>query len=161
MGSEKRKNSRVTDIFNVPKRHPDYADVFSGHLSRPDLNARDLLRLSLSRTPRWFHAAFWLRNAVVGVFGLKTSLDKPLDGPAINFLDNMPVIEETETVYTSGLPDKHLDFLITVEKIEGPKVSFTTQIWFNKPLGRIYLIAVLPIHKAIIRYYIRQLGKAA
>jgi len=81
--------------------------------------------------------------------------------PEVNFLDAMPIIQESDNIYASGMADKHLDFMITVEKSEGPKVSITTQIWFNKTLGKLYLIAVLPFHKAILKHYIRKLGKPA
>lgn len=151
----------MSECFTVPPRNPDYADVFTGKLAHPDKSARDLLRYSLGKTPRWFHALFALRNSLVKLVGLKTSMNEHVEVPAISFLDAMPVIEETEHVFSSGLADKHLDFLITVEKTAGPNVSFTTQIWFNAALGKFYLIAVLPFHKAIIRYYIRQLGKPA
>ena len=149
----------MSETFALPARPPDYADVFSGHLAHNNMSARDLLRHALTKTPRWFHGVFAVRNALVKLIGLKAEIKGRPKGPAVNFLDNMPIIEETDRVYSSGLADKHLDFLITVEKIEGPKVSFTTQIWFNATLGKLYLIAVLPFHKAIIRHYIRQLGK--
>ena len=160
MGSRKRAYPGMSETFAVPPRAPDYADVFTGRLAHPDKSARDLLRHAIANTPRWFHGLFALRNSLVKLVGLKSSMKNRPEGPAINFLDNMPIIEETDQVYASGLADKHLDFLITVEKIDGPKVSFTTQIWFNATLGKLHLIAVLPFHKAIIRHYIRQLGKS-
>ena len=151
----------MSESFQLPARAPDYADVFSGDLAYPEKSARDLLRQSISTTPGWFHAAFALRNVVVRLFGLKTSLENRPKGPAVNFLDAMPIIQESDNIYASGMADKHLDFMITVEKSEGPKVSITTQIWFNKTLGKLYLIAVLPFHKAILKHYIRKLGKPA
>ena len=149
----------MNETFQLPARAPDYADVFSGDLAYPEKSARDLLRQSIETTPKWFHAAFALRNAGARLFGLKTSLENRPEGPAVNFLDAMPIIEETDRIYSSGLADKHLDFMITVEKSEGPKVSITTQIWFNRSLGKLYLIAVLPVHKAILKHYIRKLGQ--
>ncbi len=151
----------MSERFTVPPRAPDYADVFSGKLAHGDKTAKDLLSFALTKTPRWFHGLFSLRNFFANLIGLKTSLKGQPKDLGVNFLASMPVIEETDRLFTSGLSDKHLDFLITVEKNEGPEVSITTQIWFNATLGKIYLIAVLPFHKAIIRYYIRQLGRPA
>ncbi len=149
----------MTETFAVPQRPPDYADVFSGPLNEPSRSAREIMEFAFSQSPRWFLALFWLRNQFVKLFGLKTEMEGQSEGAGINMMTKMPVVVETDSVLATGLSDKHLDFMITVEKTDGPNVSLTTQIWFNAILGKLYLIAVLPIHKRILKYYIRQLGK--
>ncbi len=152
----------MSETFTVPQRPPDYADVFTGSVADPEMTARQMLRFSLSKSPRWFVMLHNLRNKIAGMLGLKTG-EGTHQGLSVSALENLPVVYETETELSSGLSDKHLDFLLTVKKSEGasPQVSITTQIWFNAAMGRIYLILVLPFHKAIIKYYIRQLGKPA
>ena len=152
----------MNETFDVPKRPPDYADVYSGILNNPNMTAREMLKFSLSRSPGWFKALHKLRNLLVSPFGLKTGLEDGNHG-SVDILEQLPVVYETEAELASGLSDKHLDFLMTVARDDAsePRVTITTQIWFNRTMGKAYLIAVLPFHKAIIRHYVRELGKAA
>jgi hypothetical protein len=111
-----------------------------------DNNADQILR-ELMRLPRWAGWLLALRNAIVGVFGLKVGR------PQATF----PVMWQTESEVVTGLCDRHLDFRVSIlkEPCEGI-VSFTTIVRFNNRWGRIYFAVIRPFHKLIVKTLMRR-----
>ncbi|MDR1699902.1 MAG: DUF2867 domain-containing protein [Lachnoclostridium sp.] len=109
--------------------------------ARTDQSPAEIMR-KIMTMPRWVAALFRLRNAIVGVFGLKTgSADAAF-----------PVISQTENEVITGLPDKHLNFRASLVKdTTAGTISLTTVVHFNNIWGRIYFLPVKPFHKIILR----------
>ena len=100
-----------------------------------------------------------LRNLLVAPFGLITGVGRWQDGGA-GFLARLPVRHDRPDLFETGLTDRHLTFTIRVETQPG-RVAVRTLIWFHSVLGRVYLRAVLPAHKAILRRMVARLGVPA
>ncbi len=105
------------------------------------------ISVELMRLPAWATALFKLRNATVGVFGLRADSSKPV----------FPLISQTETEVVSGLSDKHLDFRASILKNpEAGTISVTTVVHFNNVWGRVYFFPVKPFHKMIMKAMLKK-----
>ena len=97
-----------------------------------------------------------LRQILVAPFGLK---GRPRRGDRIGIF---PVVSESRQQLVAGFNDRHLDFRIVVdleEQAGKPEqaVTLTTVIKRHNLLGRIYLVAVMPFHRAIISTALRRI----
>lgn len=149
--------------FRPPARDPDYRDRFAGPIGDNAATARELAQRATEASPFWFRAAFALRQLGARIVGLKTRAGGSDNG--LPFLSDLPVLEDQPDRFRIGMGDRHLDFTLAVEKSGAKKaakeISFTTEIWFNGWTGRAYLMLVLPIHKLILRRYVRSLRPGA
>ena len=142
--------------LNLPPTPPDWSDHQSGPVAPPLAPARAVFRRALTHGPRWLGAAMALRNLVVRPFGLVTRVDDAT-GPA-GFLDSLPVIEDSNDRFETGLTDRHLTFTLVTEIRDG-QVHVSTRIWFHHALGRLYLALVWPAHELILRAMLRGLAR--
>ena len=131
--------------FARPARAPDWVDTLSGPVRGSYATAREVYFAALERTPLWMDLAMRLRTLAVKPFGLKTEIDG--EGP---LLTRLPVVEDTPERFETGLSDRHLDFTVAT-RLQAGVVDLTTRVWFNRPLGRAYLAAVMPGHILITR----------
>ena len=139
-------------------------DASVAALAGQHLSARELYHLALQQTPGWFELLFRLRNWMVGWIGLNTGADEGLQKGAReteHLMTRLPVLEDRDSRFVTGIGDRHLDFLITLEKLgkASDRVSMKTEIWFNAWYGRLYLLLVMPFHKFIIHYLMRALSR--
>lgn len=93
-----------------------------------------------------------LRNRLARLVGLHGEGNDP------SFLARMPVVTDTPEQFESGLTDRHLTFTLRAD-LNGDHLTLSTRIWFNHPLGRVYLAAILPFHNAMLRHVMRQLAR--
>lgn len=126
--------------FTRPDRPPDWADTYHGPMRDPSLTARQAFFRGLETPPAWLSAAMGLRRLVVAPFGLRG----PPEGTG-HFLGRLPVVADRPDHYECGLPDRHLTFTIAT-RVRGDIVGFTTAIWFNRTIGRVYLQLIMPGH---------------
>lgn len=150
----------MSDPLVLPDRPADWSDRVIGPLADATLTARAACLYALARPPRWIGPAMALRNAVVAPLGLKTGSP---DGGG-DLLSSLPVARDTPDCFETGLIDRHLTFSVLAEitsRAETARIALTTRIWFNSLFGRIYLLAVLPGHKLVMRHFIRVLGQGA
>ena len=139
--------------FTPPDDPPDWQDSHQGPVSPRITTARQAYEEGFLRLPTWVSHALRLRNTAVARFGLQT------EGRAkgSELMLTLPVIEETDTRYKVGLPDRHLTFTILSELI-GDTARMTTSIWFNHWAGRVYLGVVLIPHKIIVKRALKGLA---
>ncbi|MDR2938243.1 MAG: DUF2867 domain-containing protein [Prevotellaceae bacterium] len=119
-----------------------YCDVYQVQ-RKTEKSAEEIAR-EVMRLPGWALALFKLRNAIVGIFGLKTD---PGEGKSF-----FSLIEKNDTEIVLGESDKHLDFRLSVmnDKLTGT-ISLTTLVHFNNVWGRVYFLPVKPFHKIIVK----------
>jgi len=146
---------QVEDV-KVDLPHPvladaDWADCYAVDLTTEFATALDAANAIVKNFPKWTYPALALRQLLVIPFGLKGSQE---DGPKIGKVGVFPIISEEKERVVAGFDDKHLDFRIVVDISDikhGQRVSLATIIKRHNVMGRGYLFAVLPFHKAIIR----------
>ena len=109
-----------------------------------------------------------MRNAIAGIFGLKTgkienvyeNLDK------LNFKQNQSIgdffiILKRKKHLITELTDKHLDFRfsILITEDEGiTKISLSTIVKINNIFGKIYFFFITPFHRLIIPNILKRLS---
>lgn len=140
----------------------DFVDCAFGACANPALSPSRAATIVAGHFPKWAQGLIWLRNLIVGPFGLKTGNDGV---PSIKDPDNLQVgdtilvfrvesISQNEIIL--GEDDKHLDFRISVY-VGTDGYYLTTWVHRNNLFGKIYLATIMPFHKLIVMDAIRRL----
>ncbi|KQX44140.1 DUF2867 domain-containing protein [Ensifer adhaerens] len=139
--------------ISLPSRHlpnADWADRFELALDGKGVTAAEAAERSLGRSPRWVRVLLRLRNRIVSIIGLKSAAPSS----RLGLIGAFPVVSKSDDEVVLGFDDKHLDFRIVVDVRAGSAVNqivgVTTLVRRHNTLGRVYLMAVTPFHKAIV-----------
>jgi hypothetical protein len=131
----------------------DWADRFTLGLPVDNLTAREAARLALENPPGWVRRLMALRNALVAPFGLKGAAEE-LKTSEVE-IGGFPVVSASDDRVVLGFDDRHLDFRIVIDVMadrpRGQTLSVMTLVHRNNLFGRLYLAAVMPFHKLIVR----------
>ncbi|MDE1996798.1 MAG: DUF2867 domain-containing protein [Rhizobiaceae bacterium] len=139
----------------------NWADCYELQVRAPGLSAVQVADMILSRFPLWVRLLMRLRNAVVGVFGLKSS--EYHSPEAMEMIGFFPVVSKSGDQVVLGFDDKHLDFRIVIDVRDGGSdrrvVDVTTLVKRNILLGKVYIAAITPFHKLIVSTMLTRLGR--
>jgi hypothetical protein len=128
-----------------------FIDAYRTTVDGDSLDATAAARQILDRQSGWVKGMMGLRNALVRPFGLKTG--RPSEDPR-GRVGIFPINSATPNRVVLGFPDKHLDFCLVVDvsaRDGTSEITATTLVRTNNFLGRIYLAAILPFHKLVVR----------
>jgi Protein of unknown function (DUF2867) len=131
--------------------HADWADGWQVNLIQPFANGRAAAQSIMRAFPVWTGPLLALRQLMVLPLGLKGA---GAHHAGRDMLGIFPVISQTADQLVAGFDDKHLDFRIVVDiapEAVGQTVTLSTLIRRHNWAGRVYLQAVLPFHRAIIK----------
>lgn len=138
----------------------DWADRFTLGLPINNLTAREAARLALEYPPGWVRRLMTLRNALVAPFGLKSAAEKVATSDTE--IGGFPVVSVSDDRVVLGFDDRHLDFRIVIDvrqdRPSGQTLSVMTLVHRNNLIGRLYLAAVMPFHKLIVRTMLSGIG---
>jgi hypothetical protein len=140
----------------------DWADCYSLRVKTTGrLQAADVAHLALDRFPPWARFLLWLRNAIVAPFGLQSTRDVASNHTEV--IGFFPIISQSDGQIVVGLDDSHLDFRLVIDVLDlgagEALVSFTTLVYRKVLLGRIYIAAITPFHRLIVKASLRQVGR--
>lgn len=130
-----------------------FADAYRIVRTAPSLTAMQAAEAVFNSMPGWTRALMAIRNAVMRPFGVKTSATQA-GRPGQTMIGLFPVLRESPRHLLLGFDDSHLDFRITValDDAEGATaITVTTAVLTHNALGRVYLAAILPFHRLIVR----------
>lgn len=137
----------------------DWADAFQLEVPKQFETARAAAEATFQNFPGWTKPLLRLRNWVVQPLGLKTA-DRVSTRDTLSFF---PVLSETQSRVVGGFDDSHLDFRVVVDLApsgtECQRIKLTTLIRRHNPIGKAYLLAVTPFHRAIIRGTLERMAK--
>lgn len=119
-----------------------------------------LARILLGSQPRWAHWLMVVRDAIVSLFGVKTSRQmQARRGERIGIFRIYSVSDDEIIV---GEDDSHLDFRLSVlrNREAGPhgSVTLASVVHCHNWVGRAYILLIRPFHKLIVQ---RSLARAA
>ncbi|MFL6698346.1 MAG: DUF2867 domain-containing protein [Vitreoscilla sp.] len=114
---------QFADAYKVPANHR--------------IDAIEATRMAFAHGPAWVRGLVSVRNSLGRLVGLRAA-------PALKF----PVVREAPHQVVLGFDDKHLDFRVVVET-GGGFATVTTIVRWHNAWGRVYLMAIMPFHKAI------------
>lgn len=133
--------------------------VISPEQAMPAIRAA---RLALGQSPVWVRRLLDLRNRVVAPFGLKAAEMKLGEAGSVGAF---PIVSERDEQVVLGFNDRHLDFRIVIDvtsaEAAGSKVSVTTLVDRHNAFGRLYILAITPFHRLIVRTTLRRLADPA
>jgi hypothetical protein len=139
----------------------DWADRFTLGLPVDNLTAREAARLALEHPPGWVRRLMALRNALVAPFGLKGAAEQVTSSETE--IGGFPVVSASDDRVVLGFDDRHLDFRIVIDirqdRPNGQTLSVMTLVHRNNFFGRLYLAAVMPFHKLIVRTMLSGIGR--
>jgi len=140
----------------------DWADTFELTSQQSFGDIRELARETVGSMPPWARALLTIRNLIVRPLGLKPDgMNDAVN--AAEMIDIFPIISQTSERIVLGLDDSHLDFRIVLERnhhLSGNRVRLTTLVRRHNLFGRLYIAAITPFHKAIVRASLSQTGVA-
>jgi hypothetical protein len=144
-------------VGDVPLPDADFTDSYSVRVAEP-LDALHTARRMVGRPPRWVNGLLKLRNLAVTPFGLKRGA--PIGSERIGIF---PVVSASPERVVLGFDDIHLDFRVVVDVVpegSGRQFMATTLVRTKNRLGRPYLAAVKPFHRAIVPAMLAQVGRS-
>ena len=134
-----------------------FGDAYYVSVSDPALDAPVAAQRMMGHSPRWVRALMNMRNAIVEPLGLKTP--SPRDVRRTNTIGTFPILRQSAQRVVLGFNDKHLDFRVIVDVAhgsDGSRVTGTTLVRTHNLLGRVYLAAIKPFHRVIVRAMLKQ-----
>ncbi len=134
----------------------NFIDAYRVRVAASHLDAVEAARAMLARAPGWAERLMALRNALVAPIGLKTDAGP---GDRRERIGIFPIESATGSRVVLGFDDSHLDFRVVVDVAaagSGSEMTATTLVRQHNLLGRIYLTAILPFHKLIVRAMLSQ-----
>ncbi|TAV64750.1 DUF2867 domain-containing protein [Rhizobium leguminosarum] len=149
---------------NLP--HPslpsaNWADCYQVDVRVSGLTAEDAARLAIGHFPAWVRSLMRIRDAAVGVVGLKPSTHHL--SAHTDMIGIFPVISRSPGQIVLGIDDRHLDFrlVIDVDSADGvlQVIRATTLVDRKILLGRLYIAAITPFHKLVVGSALTNLGR--
>ena len=154
-------------IGNIYKQ-VDLSDAYA--ISLPAGTSHDphvLARFVFSRRARWMDALMGVRDAVVSVFGLKTSakLGQADDAPSGERISIFRVYQVDAHEIILGEDDSHLDFRLSLlclpaHETGGSYLVLSTVVHCHNALGRAYLRIIAPFHRLIVPAMLRRAARS-
>ncbi|WP_162651597.1 DUF2867 domain-containing protein [Lentilitoribacter sp. Alg239-R112] len=140
----------------------DFIDCVFAPSVGAHMSAEQLAKQAFGQMPSWITRLMQLRNAIVGLFGLKTgdvgvSPDQMPDSLKID--DKIGVfrvcyISEDEVIL--GDNDKHLDFRTSILKSDNGCI-LSTWVRTHNVFGKAYLAIIMPFHRLITQHTAKRL----
>ncbi len=144
----------VDPAFIASLRGCDFADAFSVVVPHTGLDARPLAAGAFNDPPGWAAALMKARNTIMGRLGYKAP-----DPARTGF----PILHSSPEDVVMGLDDGHLDFraLLRVSAItaSSSRITLTTAVATHNWRGRVYLAAIMPFHKLIVRNMLQRMAQ--
>ena len=145
-------------ILNTNQNKYDYVDSFRGVITIGQNKLTDIGKAFFSVGPQWVDKLFTLRNKIVVVFGLKTSVHKTSRQTQLdNFkcepgehLGLFSVFQKTDNEVILGADYKHLNFRVLLFFDNQNSLIISTTVEFHNLFGRLYFLPVRPFHRLIV-----------
>jgi hypothetical protein len=149
-----------------------FHDAWSVPAADPTLPAMGQLLRAVAATPAWVNGLMALRNHSVGLVGLKNLGGLGEVDPAKAAADYRPgdrvgiftVIANEAREVLVGDRDKHLDVIVSVHLQSGDAgrptaITVSTVVHVHRLLGRLYMLPVVPAHRAIVPAVLKVLAQ--
>lgn len=124
------------------------------------MDMQSLARILLGSQPAWAQKLMLLRDAVVALFGIKTSQQMAAKPGKRVGIFRIYAVSDDEIIL--GEDDSHLDFRLSVLRNRAAgwhgSVTLASVVHCHNRVGRAYILLIRPFHKLIVR---RSLARAA
>jgi len=159
------KEQVTIPILSIMKENENtfhYVDSFESQYI-VSMSKYDIIRIGslfLTSGPSWANNLMAIRNKIVGIFGLKTTIQKNNDDFIFEVgkqLDIFKLFNVTENELIIGEDDKHLCFRVSIlldginNETNKSKIIITTMVEFKNLFGKLYFWFVKPFHHLIVK----------
>lgn len=140
----------------------DFTDSVFAPSVNTGMSVQQLTKQALGQMPSWVKWLMQLRNAIVGIFGLKTGdigadhTKMPVELKIDDKIGVFRVCHISEDEIILGEDDKHLDFRISILKTETGSV-LSTWVRPHNIFGKAYLTIIMPFHRLITQHTAKRL----
>ena len=139
-------------------RKVDLLDCYTVNIrnAAPSLSMRSIAEVALGQPPLWMAMLLKMRDAIVLLFGVKTTKSIQSSISRDKRVGFFPILQELQDEIVLGENDKHLDFQLSIlrqsisDKGE-TRIFLTSRVYCNNLFGRIYLLVITPFHKLVVR----------
>jgi hypothetical protein len=139
--------------------HAALADAFAITLPDDiDLDIEQIAQAILGTPSWWFRLLLACRDALVALFGIKTSIQlrEEIELAAMPHIHFFPIVSRTPAEVVVGTDEKHLRFRTSVLLSRNPlirrnEVVVTTVVHNLNRLGNVYLMMIAPFHRLVVR----------
>lgn len=139
----------------------DFLDCYRATAVPEGLELEEAAAAAITRLPGWVRVLMDIRNRLVGPLGLKAGQhSRNAEGGASTSKGGVFTVRERhENEIILGEDDRHLDFRVTIYRTP---TAWYVATWVHPHAwyGWLYLFAVMPFHKAIMRLSAVRLEKA-
>ncbi|MEM6684877.1 MAG: DUF2867 domain-containing protein [Bacteroidota bacterium] len=136
----------------------DFADTFS--TTNHTDSIQEITLKIFNTAPSWVKFLFKIRNSIVQVFGIKTSIPKAYStdvkvGGAIKFFK---IYDIAPSEIILGANENHLNFRAIVSNTSATahNIKVTTLVAYNNRMGKTYMRLIKPFHKWIVKRMVSQ-----
>jgi len=131
----------------------DYADTFKMQVENQNISTESIYIDMFSTLPKWINQLMFVRNKIVGVFGLKVESLMPKKVTTLKVGEKIGMftifaISEDEVI--AGEDDKHLNFRVSILQV-GEEVMVSTFVKYNNLFGKTYMSLIIPFHQMIVK----------
>lgn len=142
-----------------------FSDSYQANLSNPSLSVVDLFEAVLGHHPRWLGMLLAVRNRIASWAGLEVPpkaairrFERKPDYAVGDIIGPWPIYTLTDAELIAGRDNGHLDFRVSVLKLEtpSPAVAISTICNVHNRFGKIYLFFIAPFHRWGMRQLMRR-----
>lgn len=152
--------SHISPLFANANLADAYAVTIPGD---GPYDIRALAEAALGEPDTWVRGLMSLRDAIMSRFGVKTSqqiLDRRREHGG-EHIDFFPILWQSEREIVVGEDDRHLNFRTSLMLRRMPdqrheELVVATAVHCHNQLGHVYLTAITPFHRLVIRSSLRK-----
>lgn len=142
----------------------DLVDSYAVRLAKgPAADMRALAMTALGNPPSWVRLLLFIRDGVMGPFGVKSSGEVRRSAHGRDRIDFFPILSCSANEIILGADDRHLDFRLSLLRRPGmqglPVLVATTVVHCHNRLGRWYLATIMPFHRLIVQSSLRRIDE--
>lgn len=142
-----------------------FSDSYQTGLTKPTMGVIDLFEAVFGHHPRWLRTLLIVRNRLAALAGLEVAPDDMIRSfkrksnyVVGDVIGPWPIFALSETELIAGRDNGHLDFRLSMLKLNtpSPSVAFSTICNVHNRFGKIYLFFVIPFHRWGMRQLMRR-----
>jgi len=147
----------------------EFSDAYAVPFEKDGQTIHEIYLAIFSHAPSWVKILMAIRSLVVVPFGLKGTTQQQFTAEKLqksykvgDTICSWEIFSQSEHELITGINDKHLDFrvsLLRMSKRNQQQLVLSTVVTLNNVFGWLYLRAIIPFHRRIVRALIENAVK--
>ncbi len=142
-----------------------FSDSYRAEMRKTSMSVADVFEAVLGHQPRWMRTLLTIRNRIAGRAGLAVPSDEVIDRferkphyAVGDLIGPWPIFYLSDTELIAGRDNSHLDFRLSVLKLDTPvpSIAISTICNVHNGFGKLYLFCIVPFHRVGMRMLMRR-----